>query len=114
MTLKNIFPCIAFFTMASVSAAAQDKAPVNYPALPASDIVDDYFGLKVADPYRILEDENSPVTIEWIGRQRANTEDYLSKIPFRDSFRARLTELNNFPKVGTPTKKNDGRYYCNG
>lgn len=111
MTLKNIFPCIAFFTMASVSAAAQDKAPVNYPAVPASDIVDDYFGLKVADPYRILEDENSPVTIEWIGRQRANTEDYLSKIPFRDSFRARLTELNNFPKVGTPTKKNDGRYY---
>ncbi len=82
-----------------------------YPVAERGDVVDDYFGTKVPDPYRWLEDDNSEATAAWVEAENAVTFDYLSQIPFRDAIRQRLTELWNYPKEGAPTKHGDGWYY---
>ncbi|HHJ50347.1 MAG TPA: S9 family peptidase [Phaeodactylibacter sp.] len=81
-----------------------------------SSVVDEYFGTKVADPYRWLEDDQAPEVEAWVKKQNELTFDYLSKIPFRDEIRARYEEVFNYPKVYAPQRageyfffyKNDG------
>jgi len=82
-----------------------------YPQTAKGDVVDDYFGTKVADPYRWLEDDNSPETANWVKAQNEVTENYLSQIPFRNLIRERLTEIWNYPRYGTPFKKGDFYYF---
>ena len=89
--------------------AAQQK--INYPKAKTVDTVDDYFGTKVADPYRWLEDDNSTETAQWVKAENEITQAYLKKIPFRDKVKARLTELANYPKMGTPFYVKDKIYY---
>jgi len=110
MKLRFILPTLALTAMTTAFAAKPDS-PSSYPTAPSNDTVDDYFGMKVSDPYRPLEDEVSPATKKWIEEERALTNDYLSQIPFREAIRKRLTILNNYPKIGTPVKGTDGRYY---
>jgi prolyl oligopeptidase len=82
-----------------------------YPATHKDNIVDDYFGTKVPDPYRWLEDDNSPETAEWVKVRNDITEDYLSQIPFRNRIRERLTQIWNYPRYSVPFKKGDYYYY---
>lgn len=84
---------------------------INYPKAPTDDTVDEYFGIKVEDSYRPLENDTSAATLEWVKAENAVTQQYLSQIPFRDRFRNRLTELNNYRKTGIPWKGKDGKYY---
>ena len=74
-----------------------------YPETERGGVVDDYFGTKVADPYRWLEDDLSEATAAWVEAENAVTDDYLSQIPFRDAIRERLTELWNYPREGAPS-----------
>ncbi len=67
-------------------------------------VVDDYFGTKVADPYRWLENDTSAETADWVKRQNAVTQAYLGKITFRGEIAKRYEDLFNFPKVGMPMK----------
>ena len=82
-----------------------------YPETERGGVVDDYFGTKVADPYRWLEDDLSEATAAWVEAENAVTDDYLSQIPFRDAIRERLTELWNYPREGAPSKHGDWWYY---
>jgi prolyl oligopeptidase len=82
-----------------------------YPKTVKENVVDDYFGTEVADPYRWLEDDNSPETEAWVKAENEVTEDYLSQIPCRNKIRERLTEIWNYPRYSTPTKKGDYYYY---
>jgi prolyl oligopeptidase len=82
----------------------------NYPAALRSEHVDDYHGTKVADPYRWMEELDSPETRAWIAAERQLTSDALAKIPERAAIRARLTQLWNYPKFGLPTKRG-GHYF---
>ena len=82
-----------------------------YPATPRGEVVDDYFGTVVADPYRWLEDDNSEATAAWVAAENAVTNDYLKRIPFRKAIRKRLTELWNYPKAGVPYKHGDAWYW---
>ncbi len=82
----------------------------QYPKARKSDQVDDYHGTKVADPYRWLEDPDSPESREWIEAENKITFDYLSKIPERARIRQRLTELWNYERFGIPSKEGD-RYF---
>ncbi len=78
--------------------------------------VDDYFGEKVADPYRWMEDIDSPETAAWVAAERASTAAALAGMPERTAVRSRLRELWNYPKYSLPQKrgglmfftKNDG------
>jgi prolyl oligopeptidase len=82
----------------------------DYPVSKKVDTVDVYFGKEVPDPYRWLEDPTLPETGEWISAQNRVTVDYLNRIPFRDSLKARLTEVWDYERFGTPIKKG-GKYY---
>ena len=72
-------------------------------------VVDEYFGTKVADPYRWLENDTTAETAQWVDAQRAVTEDYLSHIPFRENIKQRLTDLVNYERYSLPSKR-FGRY----
>ncbi len=86
------------------------QARLTYPKTRTVDQVDDYFGVKVADPYRWLEDDNSAETQAWVEAQNKVTFDYLKTIPQRESIRKRLTELWNYEKYGAPFKRG-GKYF---
>ncbi len=82
----------------------------TYPETKKTSTEDDYFGTVIKDPYRWLEDEKSIDTRNWVDSQIKFTEDYFSKIPFRDSIKNRLERLVDYEKFGVPRFKN-GKYY---
>jgi len=92
------------------SAAPAGAQTLQYPTARKSDVVDDYHGTRVPDPYRWLEDPDSPESRAWIEAQNRLTEAYLAAIPARTAIRDRLTKLWNYPKYGTPFRKG-GRYF---
>ncbi|MDR2533876.1 MAG: prolyl oligopeptidase family serine peptidase [Tannerellaceae bacterium] len=83
---------------------------LSYPAAENDGTADTYFGVKVADPYRWLENDTSQATAAWVEAENKVTEAYLENIPFRAEIRNRLTELINYERIGSPKKKN-GKYY---
>lgn len=91
-----------------MSCAQQQK--LLYPVTAKTDVVDVYFGEKVADPYRWLENDTSAATTAWVQAENKVTNAYLSKIPFRKALLKRLTDVANYEKIGTPFKKH-GKYY---
>ena len=84
---------------------------IVYPSAPKDNTVDVYFGKKVADPYRPLENDTSAATAAWVEAENAVTRSYLDALPIRSKIRERLTELNNYAKYSLPVKLNDGKYY---
>ena len=83
--------------------SATDPGRFNYPAPHKSDVVDDHFGHKIADPYRRLEDPNSPETQAWVAAENRITFDYLATIPERAKIHERLTELWNYERFSPPS-----------
>jgi prolyl oligopeptidase len=90
------------------SAGAEPK--LAYPPAPRDTVIEDYFGTKVADPYRWLEDLDSPATRSWVQAEGRLTTTYLASIPAHHELRARLATLNNFEKIGIPFHEG-GRYF---
>src|ERR1044071_393175 len=82
----------------------------HYPQARKGDQMDDYHGTKVADPYRWLENPDSPESREWIEAENKLTFGYLEKIPAREKIKERLTELWNFERYGVPHKEG-GNYF---
>jgi prolyl oligopeptidase len=80
---------------------------LTYPTPPTSDHVDDYHGTRIADPYRPLEDSDSPASRTWIAAENELTERVLSELPTRHAIRERLAELWNFPRAGAPWRRGD-------
>lgn len=100
---------IMAFTLCALSSFAQTHKIV-YPKTVKGNTVDTYFGVKVADPYRWLENDTSVATKNWVIAQNKVTSSYLSKIPFRQKIFDRFKSLNNYEKLGSPFKQN-GKYY---
>jgi len=96
---------ITLFSYISVMMMAQQSV---YPATPKGDVKDNYFGTEVADPYRWLEDDLSAETGRWVDAQNGVTFDYLSKIPFRNAIKERISKLWNYEKFSAPFR--EGRY----
>ncbi|MGN6531486.1 MAG: prolyl oligopeptidase family serine peptidase [Ginsengibacter sp.] len=84
---------------------------IKYPDTKKVDQADNYFGTTIKDPYRWLEDDNSPETMTWVREENKVTESYLSKIPFREKVKKRLEELWNYTKYGSPFKQGDYDYF---
>lgn len=97
--------------MALIASATSCDKQVKYPAAPSDNTVDEYFGTAVADPYRPLENDTSATTLQWVEAENAVTNEYLSKIPFREALRKRIASFNNYVKQGLPWKAPDKRYY---
>jgi prolyl oligopeptidase len=83
----------------------------NYPVARKSDQVDDYHGVKVADPYRWLEDLDSEETRNWVEAQNKLSFGFLSAIPVRSALKDRLTKLWNYEKYGVPFKEGNRYFY---
>ena len=83
---------------------------MTYPTTRKGDVVDDYFGAKVPDPYRWMEGLDSQETAEWVAAQNQVTFDYLGRLPMRERFKQRITELWDYPKVTIPVREG-GRYF---
>jgi prolyl oligopeptidase len=86
------------------------QAQLKYPAAPTSNQVDDYNGVKVADPYRPLENPDAPESRAWIEAENKITFDFLKTIPERGGIEKRLTEIWDCERFGVPFKE-DGRYF---
>jgi prolyl oligopeptidase len=96
----------------SLSAANEARdAKLTYPESKKVDQVDDYFGTKVADPYRWLEDENSAATKSWVEAENELTFAYLDKIPYREKLNARLTQLYDYPRFSAPFRRGDTYFF---
>ncbi len=98
---------IAFLSICTM-AIAQQKT-LQYPQTLKIDHVDTYFGTKVPDPYRWLEDDTSSATASWVEAQNKVTFGYLDQIPYRGALAKRLEQIYNYPKYSAPSRK--GEYY---
>ncbi len=88
--------------------------PIPYPPTRRDAVVEDYFGTQVPDPYRWLEDDNSPETQAWVEAQNQATFDYLAKIPARKGLLERLTKLYDFEKYSVPFQRGGRCFFtCN-
>jgi prolyl oligopeptidase len=83
---------------------------VEYPAPIRGTVVDDYHGTRVEDPYRGLEDLDSPATRAWVGAEAQLTDRYLAKLKDRGRLRSRLTALVDYERFGVPFQAH-GRYF---
>ncbi|WP_270089425.1 prolyl oligopeptidase family serine peptidase [Sphingobacterium sp. SYP-B4668] len=82
-----------------------------YPSTQKGSVNDEYFGVKVADPYRWLEDDRSAETKKWVSEQNQTTFDYLNAIPYRGKLKEQLTDIWNYEKVGTPFIEGEYTYF---
>lgn len=107
-------PLLAFAppTFAQVEPASP-MTPLAYPETQRGDVVDDHFGVAVADPYRWLEQEaaSDAGVADWVAAQNKVTDAYLATLPGREVFRERLTELYSADFVSAPFKRGDLYFY---
>jgi len=112
--MKKIIYTILFVSII-FTACKNDSKKTNsklmYPKTEKIPVIDTYFGTKVTDNYRWLEDDRSPETEAWVTAQNKVTFDYLHQIPYRNQLKNRLSKLWNYEKVGTPFKEGDYTYF---
>jgi len=101
---------VLFWLLFAVASDA-GESPLVYPPARQTNQVDDYDGVKVADPYRWLEDDNSPETKAWVEAQNKVTFAYLEKIPERKAIKERLTQFWNYERYGVPFKEGETIFF---
>jgi prolyl oligopeptidase len=84
---------------------------MTYPDTRKTDQTDDYHGVKVADPYRWLENDNSDETAAWVKAENEVTSAYFAKIPYRAQVKQRLAELFNYAKFTPPERRGDAYFF---
>ena len=108
--MKPIRDCsIAAILVLTASTTAQD---MHYPKTPKGDVVEEIHGVKVADPYRWLEDADSDETKAWVEAENKVTFEYLNHIPEREAIKKRLTQIWNFERYGLPFKQGNRYFYA--
>jgi len=105
--LRMLLPVVSCLLLSTVSLAQN----LDYPQTRKDNQVDDYFGTKVADPYRWLEDDNSAETGQWVAAENKVTFGYLNKIPYRADVKKRLEELYNYPKYTAPFSRGEYLFF---
>jgi len=123
MNLKKISLASALLLAITVSGCGQTNTQMSsanttlvaktltYPVTQKGDVVDEYFGTQVADPYRWLEDDMSADTADWVKAQNKTTHGYLNQIPYREKIEKRLSTLLDYEKVGMPFIEGDYSYF---
>ena len=111
MKKSILIPVAATLIFACKPAQKKQAIVLKYPITKKVDSVDTYFGTKVNDPFRWLEDDRSPETENWVKSQNKTTYAYLDKIPFRKDLKKRLERLWNYEKLGSPFTEGKYTYY---
>lgn len=93
------------------TACSSLNSHLKYPRTHRVGQVDDYHGTRVADPFRWLENPDSPESRRWIEAQNVVTSNYLAKIPSRAALKERLTKLWNYERFGLPYKEGQRYFY---
>ena len=99
--------------LALVLVGCQSATVVEVPPPPMTQVemvIDTLHGVAIEDPYRWLEDQNSPQTREWITAQNDYTAGIMQALPGREKVTNRLNELLRVDHIGTPNERN-GRYF---
>jgi prolyl oligopeptidase len=111
--LRSILPVAALLALGLLPAGAQVQqgARLVYPTPRTGTTVDDYFGTKVADPYRWMEDLETKDVADWVAAENALTTQYLQSLSMRDALKRRITELWNYPKVTVPFREGGRLFY---
>ncbi len=112
MDFPGTWRAVAIVCGIAIANTAWGQATLEYPKTKQMNLQDDYHGVPVADPYRWLEDDvrTSADVQAWVEAQNKVTASYLESIAAREPLRARLTELWNYEKYSSPSKRG-GRYY---
>ncbi len=92
------------FLLAVGTASAAAPAKLSYPLAVRGDVVDEYHGVRVPDPYRWMEDIDSPQTRAWVEAEAKQSRDYLAAIPGRDKIAERMRRIWNFERWSAPEK----------
>ena len=100
-----------FLSKSELMSSTMPTLPLTYPATPRGDAFDIHFGVKVADPYRWLEDGQSPDVQTWLTAQNKLAHSYLDAIPGRDALKKRFTELLHINTVSAPDRCGDRYFY---
>ena len=109
--LRRLSVLAGLFVVTAAYAQENAKLPhLSYPKTKTVDQVDELHGVKIADPYRWLEDLDSPETADWVKAENEVTFKFLEEIPARDKIKARMTHLWDFERYGVPFKEG-GRYF---
>ncbi|MDF7810958.1 prolyl oligopeptidase family serine peptidase [Hymenobacter sp. YC55] len=109
--MRSLFTsCVVLLAGAQAYGQTAIK-PLPYPQTKKVDTVNTYFGTKVADPYRWLENDQAPDTKYWVQEENKVTQNYLSQIPYRDAIRKRLETLWNYEKYSAPFKEGKYTYF---
>jgi len=108
LLLTTIF--VACATVKPVAAPPAQPARLTPPASEAKPVTETLHGVTVTDPYRWLEDQESPATRDWIGRQNAYTDALLGKLPQKERFMQRIKSLLSNDQITTPVVRG-GRYF---
>lgn len=95
----------------TLGSCSKQKATLEYPAAPADSTTYEVFGMTVDDRYRPLENDTAEATLRWVEAENRLTQDYLSKIPFRNAIHKRLDTLNRYERHGIPWRGEDGKFY---
>jgi prolyl oligopeptidase len=113
MHTKFLIPVL--FVSAIFVSCQEGNQPNNknlkYPKTAKIPVIDTLFGTAVTDNYRWLEDDRSTETEDWVKAENSVTFNYLSKIPYREQLKDRLTQLWNYEKIGTPYKEGAYTYF---
>jgi len=109
---RGIIVVATSLLLLALAACRQDTPPkVSYPETKKGDVVDDYFGTKIADPYRWMESLDSAEVAQWVAAQNKVTFEYLDNLPLREHLKQRITELWNYPKVSVPVREGARYFY---
>jgi prolyl oligopeptidase len=96
---------------AGLFLGADNTAKLNYPVAPKRAQVDDYHGVRIADPYRGLENADARSTEKWVAQENELTFSYLAKLPGREAIKKQLTELWNYERFGGFEKAGNRYFY---
>ena len=104
LPMRTAAPLLAAAVVTGGCAPGEDSG-LDYPGSRRSDQIDEYFGVKVADPYRWMEDLESKETADWVASQNALAQPFLEGLPLREALRARLTEVWNYSRRSAPWRR---------
>src|SRR5262245_45474462 len=103
--------CVVLMMPACTSPSDPPKPALTYPTTTMGNVVDDFNGTKVPDPYRWMESLDSPEVAAWIKAENAVTDPYLASLPRRKALNERLTALWNYPRVAVPVLEGGHLFY---